>query len=164
MCASERDGQRAPARAMLTLSFACTSAPFASSASTTAKWPSIQAVWSGVPPSCGAREHRDQRLPSHQKHTLELTHEYMHSHMRTPRTRARTHTYTRTDTPTHEKTHTCTHMHTHALRYTLHTCIHRYANLCLHRHTHPTPLTAPELAHVTTHSASPRNAAACAHA
>jgi hypothetical protein len=160
---SERDGQRAPARAKLTSSFASTSAPFASSASTTSKWPFPEAQWSGVPPLCGEGEHRDQRLPSHQTHTLELTHECMHSLMPTPRTRARTHTYTRTDTPTHEKTHTCTHMHTHALRYTLHTYIHRYANLGLHRHTHPTPLTAPELAHVTTHSGSPRtyNAAAC---
>jgi hypothetical protein len=126
MCASERDGQRAPARAMLTFVFASTSVPFASSASTTAKWQFIEAVWSGVRPSCGAGEHRAQRLPSHQTHTLDLTHECMHSLMPTPRTHACTHTYTRTDMPTHEKKHTCTHMHTHALRYTLHT----YTELC----------------------------------
>jgi hypothetical protein len=63
MCASERDGQRAQARAMLTFDFAFTSAPFASSASTTSKWPLEQAAMSGVSPFCGAGEHHGQRLP-----------------------------------------------------------------------------------------------------
>jgi hypothetical protein len=134
---------------MLTFAFACTSAHFASSASTTAKWPYREAVWSGVPLSCGAGEHRDQRLPSHQKHTLDFTHECMLSLMPTPRTYARVHIYTRTDMPTHEKTH----MHTHAHARTH---IHRYTNLCLHRHTHPTPLTAPELSQTTRRTLAPR--------
>ena len=60
---SERDGQRAQERAMLTLSFATTSAPFASSAPTTSAWPFAEARWSGVRPSCGAGQHRGQRLP-----------------------------------------------------------------------------------------------------
>jgi hypothetical protein len=63
MCASERDGQRAQARAMPTLSFAFTSAPFASSALTRSEWPFRQAAMSGVLPFCGAGEHRGQRLP-----------------------------------------------------------------------------------------------------
>jgi hypothetical protein len=62
---SERDGQRAQARAMLAscfaFVFACTSAPFASSASTTSKWPSLEALWSGVHPFCGAASQATRR-------------------------------------------------------------------------------------------------------
>jgi hypothetical protein len=39
---------------MLTITFASTSAPFASSISTTSKWPSLEAKRSGVHPNCGA--------------------------------------------------------------------------------------------------------------
>jgi hypothetical protein len=45
------------AHMMLTLSFACTSAPFASSASAISR---ELANMSGVFPACGAREHRDE--------------------------------------------------------------------------------------------------------
>jgi hypothetical protein len=62
-CEIQREGQGVQARAMLTLSFVSTSAPFASSARTTSKWPFSEAKWSGVRPSCGAGEHRGQGLP-----------------------------------------------------------------------------------------------------
>ncbi len=81
--------------------------------------------------------------------------------------RAHTRAYTHTHDPIRPRTnkhtmHTCT----RTLSDTLCTHIHRYTNLCLHRHTHSMPMTAPEFAHVTTHSRSPctYNAAACAHA
>jgi hypothetical protein len=48
---------------MLTSLLASTSAPFASSALTTSKWPKIEAAMSGVCSNCGAGEHRGQRLP-----------------------------------------------------------------------------------------------------
>jgi hypothetical protein len=60
---SERDEQRVQARVMLTSSFVCTSAPFASSAPATFQWQLIQARRSGVSPFCGAGEHCGQRLP-----------------------------------------------------------------------------------------------------
>jgi hypothetical protein len=41
---------------MTIFDFASTSAPFASSASTTSEWPFFEARWSGVHPSCGAGE------------------------------------------------------------------------------------------------------------
>jgi hypothetical protein len=97
---------------MLTSSFASMSAPFASSASTTAKWPFKEARCSGVHPFCGAREHRGQRLhPRARTHartharmhslTLPIAHTYMHARR-----------YTRY---THTKyTDTCTHTHTSA--------------------------------------------------
>jgi hypothetical protein len=49
-------------RAMLTFVFASASAPFASRATTTSKWPFNEAEWSGVHPFCGAGEHRGQCL------------------------------------------------------------------------------------------------------
>ena len=85
MCVSERDGQKAQARAMLTSFVACTSAPFASSATTTSKKPCAVAAWSGVSPLCGAGEHRGHRLPlpsfrpacphqrTHSEHTYSCT-------------------------------------------------------------------------------------------
>jgi hypothetical protein len=48
---------------MLTSAFASTSAPFASSATTTFAWPLEEAAYSGVRPSCGARKHHRQHLP-----------------------------------------------------------------------------------------------------
>jgi hypothetical protein len=76
-----------------------------------------------------------------------------------------THTHTWTDAPTHANTHTHAHTCTRMLSDTRykHTQINQNASLFLH--SHPPPLTAPELADDTTHSASPRtyNAAACAH-
>jgi hypothetical protein len=47
-------GRRRQAHAMLTSWFASTSAPLASSASTTSKWPLEEAAWSGVHPRWGA--------------------------------------------------------------------------------------------------------------
>jgi hypothetical protein len=60
MC--EQDGQRARARAMLTISFASTSAPFASSASTSFAQPFREASCNVVLPSCGAGEHCGQQF------------------------------------------------------------------------------------------------------
>jgi hypothetical protein len=48
---------------MLTSSFASTSAPAASSAFTASAWPSIEALKSGVHPSCRTRQRHRQRLP-----------------------------------------------------------------------------------------------------
>jgi hypothetical protein len=48
---------------MLTSSLASTSAPFASSALTTSKWPETEAAMSGICPNCGTGEHHGQRLP-----------------------------------------------------------------------------------------------------
>jgi hypothetical protein len=48
---------------MLTISFASTSAPFASSTPTTSELPLEEAAMSAVSPFCGAGEHSGQRLP-----------------------------------------------------------------------------------------------------
>jgi hypothetical protein len=61
-CAQVSEIQTGRTRAMLTFAVASTSAPFTSSAPTTSKWPPKEALWSGVRPSCGAGEHRGQRL------------------------------------------------------------------------------------------------------
>jgi hypothetical protein len=56
-------GSTEGADAILTLSLASMSAPFASSASTITAFPETEAAMSGVRPSCGAGKHRGQRLP-----------------------------------------------------------------------------------------------------
>jgi hypothetical protein len=60
---SERDGQWAKASLMLTFVVAFNLAPFASSAPTTSKLQEIEAMCSGVHPSCGAGEHCGQHVP-----------------------------------------------------------------------------------------------------
>jgi hypothetical protein len=101
---------------MLTFVLARTSAPFASSAPTTAKWPLKEARWSGVTPYCGAGEHRGQCL--HPYYTLARTHECMHSltlpiahiHARSLIHATHTQTQTYTDTRTHAHTSTASMM------------------------------------------------------
>jgi hypothetical protein len=143
MCVGERNGQRAQVRAMLTFSFAFTSAPFASSASTTAKWPFKEATWSGVHPFCGAGEHRDQRLTSN-----------THTHYADASTNACTLSRFQ---HARAHTHACTPANTHTPAYT-HKCTPTpYISIILpllHANKRPTPLTAPELADDTTHSGS----------
>jgi hypothetical protein len=98
--------------------------------------------------ACACTHIRTQRMhaPSHTFDTHTRTHARMHA--------LRLIHATRTHTPIRQRAHA--HMHIHALSIPP----------SLHKHSHPTPLTAPELAHVATHSASPRTykAAACAHA
>jgi hypothetical protein len=114
MRVSERDAERAQARAMLTISLAFSLAPFASSAPTTSKWPFKEALWSGVRPSCGAGQHRGQGLFS-RKYMLARSHECMQSllsfrshtqiHARSPIHASHAQLYTDTST------HACTHPH-----------------------------------------------------
>jgi hypothetical protein len=109
---------------MLTLSFASTSAPFASSALTTSVWPFLEAAWSGVSPSCGAGEHRGQRLPPH-AHTNTLAESRLHDECMHFLSRFR---YARTDSHIHRDSRSVAPMH--AAR------THKYTDTRMHARTH----------------------------